>query len=114
MPPTVDFQFPTSSCLICRKDCLCDNNIGDKEMNSNQNEIIARGQSALRTLRWSKTRLIVSNDETILNEEKCRPIITLKDVAEHDTQNDCWIILYDRVYDVTSFLYEVNILNQIM
>lgn len=112
MPPTADFQFRTSSCLICRKDCLCDN-IGDKEMNRNEKEIITKGQSALRTLRWSKTRLIFNNDETILNEEKCRTIITLKDVAEHDTQNDCWIILYDRVYDVTPFLYKVKILNQI-
>lgn len=33
------------------------------------------------------------------------PEITLNEVADHDQINDCWIVLYDRVYDVTKFLY---------
>lgn len=89
------------------------------ETNSSNNSIV-KGQvehlvTALRTLRWSKSKTLISNhnDETamVLNNEKCRPIITLKEVAEHDSYDDCWIILYDRVYDVTKFLYEVNISN---
>lgn len=34
---------------------------------------------------------------------------TLQDVSDHDSDNDCWIIIYDRVYDVTKFLDLVSI-----
>lgn len=37
------------------------------------------------------------------------PEITLKEVACHDAINDCWVIIYDRVYDVTNFLFSVRI-----
>lgn len=117
MPPTADFEFTNNVCLInCREDCRCDTKQrqnSDAEISSNANEVIARGQhlvsNALRTLRWSKSKIVVNNDETILNEEKCRPVISLKDVADHDSYDDCWIVLYDRVYDVTKFLNEVII-----
>ncbi|XP_055836433.1 uncharacterized protein LOC129905084 [Episyrphus balteatus] len=33
------------------------------------------------------------------------PEINLQEVANHDHIHDCWIVLYDRVYDVTKFLY---------
>ncbi|KAL5280698.1 hypothetical protein ACFFRR_004607 [Megaselia abdita] len=32
------------------------------------------------------------------------PEITLKEVAHHDEMNDCWVVIYDRVYNVTDFL----------
>ncbi|XP_024214727.1 cytochrome b5 [Halyomorpha halys] len=32
--------------------------------------------------------------------------IPLKEVQLHDTYNDIWIILFNRVYDITSFLHE--------
>ncbi|XP_068140714.1 cytochrome b5 [Drosophila tropicalis] len=32
--------------------------------------------------------------------------ITLAEVAHHDSFDDCWIVIYDRVYDVTRFLRE--------
>lgn len=35
-------------------------------------------------------------------------IITLEEVSWHDTPKDCWIVVYDRVYDVTDFLDEVS------
>jgi len=35
------------------------------------------------------------------------PQYTLEDVSNHDMPHDCWVILYDKVYDVTSFLQEV-------
>lgn len=35
--------------------------------------------------------------------------ITLEEVSWHDHAKDCWIIIYDRVYDVTDFLEEVDI-----
>jgi cytochrome b involved in lipid metabolism len=34
--------------------------------------------------------------------------ISLDEVSNHDSLDDCWIILYDRVYDVTNFLSSVS------
>lgn len=34
--------------------------------------------------------------------------ISLNEVLEHDTFDDCWIIIYDRVYDITNFLDQVS------
>ena len=31
---------------------------------------------------------------------------TLEEVAKHNKENDCWVILFDDVYDVTKFLNE--------
>ena len=33
---------------------------------------------------------------------------TLAQVAEHCHFNDCWLVVYDKVYDVTHFLREVS------
>ena len=35
-------------------------------------------------------------------------VISLAEVSLHDTQKDCWVVIYDRVYDITDFLYEVS------
>ena len=34
---------------------------------------------------------------------------TLKEVADHCDFHSCWIVIHDRVYDVTDFLHEVGI-----
>ncbi|KAM7354501.1 cytochrome b5 [Cochliomyia hominivorax] len=34
------------------------------------------------------------------------PEICLNTVAQHDDYNDCWVVIYDRVYDVTSFIHD--------
>lgn len=137
MPPTAELKFignNNATCMIdCNmNDCRCAtgqinqntdaemiNSDGDASIETNSsNSSIVKGQvehlvTALRTLRWSKSKTLISNhnDEMtmVLNSEKCRPIIALKEVAEHDSYDDCWIVLYDRVYDVTKFLNEVNI-----
>ncbi|XP_072393355.1 cytochrome b5-like [Diabrotica undecimpunctata] len=31
-------------------------------------------------------------------------VITLEEVSRHDTDKDCWVVIYDRVYDITEFL----------
>lgn len=36
------------------------------------------------------------------------PEISLAEVACHDHSSDCWIVVYDLVYDVTKFLQEVR------
>ncbi|KPI94686.1 PREDICTED: cytochrome b5-like [Papilio xuthus] len=33
-------------------------------------------------------------------------ILTLAEVSQHDTPRDCWVVIYDRVYDITTFLDE--------
>lgn len=46
------------------------------------------------------------------NNKDCSPkdrTITLDEVSWHDTPSDCWVIIYDRVYDISDFLDEVNI-----
>lgn len=35
-------------------------------------------------------------------------IITLSEVARHDSPQDCWVVVYDRVYDITTFFDEVS------
>ncbi|KAK7873588.1 hypothetical protein R5R35_009288 [Gryllus longicercus] len=34
------------------------------------------------------------------------PVVSLSEVAWHDHHGDCWIVVYDRVYDLTPFLWE--------
>lgn len=36
-------------------------------------------------------------------------ILTLAEVSQHDTPRDCWVVIYDRVYDISTFLDEVSI-----
>ncbi|XP_035702256.1 cytochrome b5 isoform X2 [Folsomia candida] len=31
---------------------------------------------------------------------------SLEDVSFHDTPTDCWVVIYDHVYDITPFLFE--------
>nr|CAD7451830.1 unnamed protein product [Timema tahoe] len=38
--------------------------------------------------------------------ESTDKIVTLDQVAWHDNSTDCWVVLYDRVYDITNFLYQ--------
>lgn len=37
------------------------------------------------------------------------PEISLKEVAQHDEMCDCWVVIYDRVYNVTDFLRSVSL-----
>ena len=31
---------------------------------------------------------------------------TLEDIAKHTDEDDCWLAVYDKVYDITDFLYD--------
>lgn len=37
--------------------------------------------------------------------------INLAEVSCHDTPKDCWVVIYDRVYDISTFLDEVSMSN---
>lgn len=41
---------------------------------------------------------------------KSRKTITLEEVAFHDSSSSCWLVIYDRVYDVTDFLKIVSVI----
>lgn len=58
-------------------------------------------QLAMTALRITATA--PSNDRNN-NNLRLRKQITLDEVSYHDTMQDCWIVLYDRVYDITDFL----------
>lgn len=61
--------------------------------------------STLRTLIFTPSTPAVghaSESDSKLNE------ISLSEVAEHDLIEDCWIVLYDRVYDITNFFDNVS------
>lgn len=47
-------------------------------------------------------------------EENGRPVesdvkyFTLEEIKEHNMSNDTWIVIHDKVYDITRFLEEVR------
>lgn len=59
--------------------------------------------TALRLTTTTTATTTPSNDRNN-NNLRLRKQIALDEVAYHDTMNDCWIVLYDRVYDITNFL----------
>ncbi|KAF7994043.1 hypothetical protein HCN44_011312 [Aphidius gifuensis] len=57
------------------------------------------------TINNDKTKLIKSSnchDNNI--DKKLLKIITMEEVAWHDQSDNCWIIIYDYVYDCTKFI----------
>lgn len=46
-------------------------------------------------------------EHAISNDDKLNQI-SLNEVSFHDTYDDCWIVIYDRVYDVTNFFDNVS------
>lgn len=52
---------------------------------------------------------IFTSKNVIPSPEKNKRIITMEEVSQHDEPNDCWLIIFDRVYDVTTFIDEVGI-----
>lgn len=56
-------------------------------------------------LKLTPSLVVVAGEEVV---ENLLPEISLKEVALHDSFKSCWIIIYDRVYDVTNFLNAVS------
>jgi len=62
---------------------------------------------AVTALRLSEpTPRVPKQQETSNNP----PTISLDQVSWHDQRSDCWVVIYDRVYDITGFLLEVSVL----
>ncbi|XP_052867775.1 cytochrome b5-like [Anopheles cruzii] len=59
-------------------------------------------QLAITALHLSKTT--VPDGNSIDHLQRPRKQITLREVAYHDSYEDCWIVCFDRVYDITTFL----------
>jgi len=38
------------------------------------------------------------------NQTAARPLLTVQEVAKHSSKEDCWVIIENNVYDVTTFL----------
>lgn len=119
MAPTAKLEYRCSTCTIVnisenKCECIENGNVLDIDSSNEKFEIIAKGQnvldSALRSLRVNKSTSITKSDDS---EKVLRPIISLREVFEHDNYDDCWIVLYDRVYDVTQFLNQVIIIHLI-
>ncbi len=59
----------------------------------------------LRTFIFTPSTPIVghaSENENKLNQ------ISLSEVSEHDNLDDCWIVIYDKVYDISNFFDQVS------
>jgi cytochrome b involved in lipid metabolism len=72
---------------------------GTSDLKQHQSEITKSAPAAYSA---SPTPESLAQDEEL-------PIYTLAEVSYHDTPDDCWTVIYDRVYDVTNFLLEVLI-----
>lgn len=42
------------------------------------------------------------------DEESKLPVFTMEEVAKHNTAESLWLVVHDKVYDVTSFMEEVS------
>ena len=52
---------------------------------------------------------LVSNTDEANDEDDNIRIINMAEVKEHCDPSDAWMVIYDRVYDVTEFLIEVRV-----
>ncbi|CAH2067158.1 unnamed protein product, partial [Iphiclides podalirius] len=77
--------------------------------NSSDLDLMALTMAALRFVNpWSlesKQNQWQARIEPGTPEAKDR-ILTLAEVSQHDTPQDCWVVIYDRVYDISTFLDE--------
>ena len=74
-------------------------NIGEENKNVDLIKI------ALASIRINTSK---KADEDEIQIDNCLPIISLKEVSDHEDPSDCWIIIYDRVYNITKFLSKVS------
>lgn len=79
--------------------------VGRSNNRSNRNHL--RAQMALVSVRLGAQQ--PHNKQQPPSDDGRLPEIALLEVAEHDSASDCWLVIYDRVYDVTGFLDAVGV-----
>ncbi|CAL8469968.1 g9510 [Coccomyxa elongata] len=61
----------------------------------------------LTVLFWClRSRSSASNDSIVLQTQKESGTFTKAEVAAHNSQKDCWIVVKGKVYDVSSYVQE--------
>ena len=72
-------------------------------------DTMASSMATTSSMGCSMTSITTPSAASSLNEdEDGLPVITLEEVKNHFHPEDAWTVIYDRVYNVTSFLAEVN------
>lgn len=73
--------------------------------------LVAVASTGLQQLGNAATSMVTASDSTpaasggdASRKGAQLPRYTLHDVCHHCHQNDCWIVIHNRVYDVTNFL----------
>ncbi|KAI8422260.1 hypothetical protein MSG28_001652 [Choristoneura fumiferana] len=73
-------------------------------------DLVALTMAALRLVNpWTAAAAEPSAWPSRPEPEEPQPrdrVITLAEVSQHDTPRDCWVVIYDRVYDISTFLDE--------
>ncbi|CAG9566691.1 unnamed protein product [Danaus chrysippus] len=71
-------------------------------------DIMALTMAALRLVSpWSVEKKPKWSSKIVPGAPEARDrILTLAEISHHDTRDDCWVVIYDRVYDISTFLYE--------
>lgn len=69
-------------------------------MNSTESRIVEVNLSENMLIEES-----LQSSEKIISRIQC---FSLNEVADHGDASDCWIIIYDRVYQITDFLDKVR------
>lgn len=54
------------------------------------------------------SRAPVDSTNAEASGDGCVKYYTLEEIREHNMCNDTWLIIHDKVYDITSFLEEVR------
>lgn len=58
------------------------------------------------TIKESETSNEVKESETNNEVKETVKIFSLSEIAEHNKSDSCWMVIHDKVYDVTKFLDE--------
>ena len=48
------------------------------------------------------------DDDDIVDEDCEDTVISLDEVLDHDTRDDAWIVIYDKVYDITNYFDKIH------
>lgn len=76
-----------------------------KDIESSETATTTFLTTTLRSFFFSKASINAGRESEI---DKKLKVISLEEVSNHDSFDDCWIIIYDRVYDITGFLHRVS------